>query len=58
VARILAISPHLDDAALSYGGRLAEAGAAGDEVIVYTVFAGSPREAPSEVAAYFHRSWK
>ncbi len=57
MAVILAVSPHLDDAVLSYGGRLAGLAAAGHRVIVYTVFAGVPAPPYSTVAAHFHRQW-
>ncbi len=57
MAKILTVSPHLDDAALSYGGRLAELVSAGHDVVVYTVFAGSPTPPYSAVAARFHEMW-
>jgi LmbE family N-acetylglucosaminyl deacetylase len=38
---ILAISPHLDDAVFSIGGQLAQAAAAGEQVVLATVFTGS-----------------
>jgi LmbE family N-acetylglucosaminyl deacetylase len=41
VARIVAVSPHLDDAVFSAGGTLARLAAAGHEVVVVTVFTGS-----------------
>lgn len=58
VAKFLAISPHLDDAVLSYGGRLASLAANGHEVVVYTVFAGTPTPPYSPVAAGFHAQWE
>jgi LmbE family N-acetylglucosaminyl deacetylase len=54
---ILAVSPHLDDAVLSYGGRLAEFARSGHPVIVYTVFAGVPQPPYSDVADHYHRLW-
>ena len=54
---LLAISPHPDDAILSYGGCLAEAVSRGESVIIYTVFAGSPRPPYSPAAAEFHAMW-
>ena len=41
MTRILAISPHLDDAVFSAGGTLAEAAAAGAQVTVLTCFTGN-----------------
>jgi len=41
VSRIVAVSPHLDDAVFSAGGTLARLAAAGHEVLVLTVFTGS-----------------
>jgi LmbE family N-acetylglucosaminyl deacetylase len=58
VAKLLAISPHLDDAVLSYGGRLAELSGAGHEVVVYTVFAGTPTPPYSPAALGFHSQWE
>jgi LmbE family N-acetylglucosaminyl deacetylase len=55
---IIAISPHLDDAVLSYGGRLAQLASAGNQVIVYTVFAGTPEPPYSAAAEEFHSSWQ
>jgi LmbE family N-acetylglucosaminyl deacetylase len=56
-ATILAVSPHLDDAVLSYGGRLAQLCARGDRVVIYTVFAGLPDPEYSLVARWCHRLW-
>ena len=39
--KILAVSPHLDDAVFSAGARLAEHAMAGDEVMVATCFTGN-----------------
>lgn len=55
--RVLAISPHLDDAVLSAGGRLFELASEGVEVTVFTVFAGRPMPPFSPVAAYLHGLW-
>lgn len=52
--RVLAISPHLDDAALSVGATLAEFSARGADVEVLTLFAGTPHEPLSDVARAFH----
>jgi LmbE family N-acetylglucosaminyl deacetylase len=41
-ARLVAVSPHLDDAVFSVGATLAEAAAAGVDVVNVTVFAGVP----------------
>ena len=40
--RVVALSPHLDDAVLSVGAALAAARAGGSDVTVLTVFAGDP----------------
>jgi LmbE family N-acetylglucosaminyl deacetylase len=57
MATVLAISPHLDDACLSYGAQLAQRAADGDRVVVYTVFAGSPTTPLSPLAARYHADW-
>ncbi|MCH2488188.1 MAG: PIG-L family deacetylase, partial [Erythrobacter sp.] len=44
MSRVLAISPHLDDAVFSAGGTLAEHAMAGDEVTVLTCFTGNVPE--------------
>jgi LmbE family N-acetylglucosaminyl deacetylase len=54
---ILAVSPHPDDAILSYGGRLAQFAARGNRVIVYTVFTGAPSPPYSPAAARLHELW-
>ncbi|MGH3805316.1 MAG: PIG-L deacetylase family protein [Pseudonocardiaceae bacterium] len=54
VRRVLAISPHLDDAALSAGATLADLAARGADVEVCTLFAGAPYEPLSAVARAFH----
>lgn len=52
--RVLAVSPHLDDAALSAGATLADLTARGADVEVVTLFAGAPHEPLSTVARAFH----
>lgn len=52
--RVLAISPHLDDAALSVGATLADLAAQGAHIHVVTLFTGSPTEPLSAVARHFH----
>ena len=54
--RVLAFSPHLDDAALSVGALLAGLVGLGTEVHVVTLFAGPPQESLSPVAHAFHHS--
>ncbi|MGH3855222.1 MAG: PIG-L deacetylase family protein [Pseudonocardiaceae bacterium] len=54
VRRVLAVSPHLDDAALSAGATLANFAARGADVEVCTLFAGVPCEPLSAVARAFH----
>ena len=44
MTRILAVSPHLDDAVFSAGARLAEHAIAGDAVMVVTCFTGNVAE--------------
>ncbi len=53
----LVVSPHLDDAVLSFGGQLVQQVRAGERVVVYTVFAGSPEPPYSPVATTFHDQW-
>jgi LmbE family N-acetylglucosaminyl deacetylase len=55
--RILAISPHLDDAVLSAGAFLAQAKEDGGEVTVFTVFAGVAEPPYSAMAQQLHASW-
>lgn len=55
--RILAISPHLDDAVLSVGATLAQAAQDGGKVTVFTVFAGSAPPPYSPAAERFHARW-
>ena len=54
---VLAVSPHLDDAVLSFGGRLAWLAAGGAQVLVYTVFAGTPSPPYSPAAVRLHELW-
>jgi LmbE family N-acetylglucosaminyl deacetylase len=57
MAKTLVISPHLDDAVLSFGGQLATLARSGEQAVVYTVFAASPTEPYSPVASAFHAQW-
>ncbi len=55
----LYLSPHLDDAVLSCGGRIAHAVARGESVAVATFFtADEPAEPPSALAADLRRWWQ
>jgi LmbE family N-acetylglucosaminyl deacetylase len=54
---VLAISPHLDDAVLSAGGRIADLASAGMRVTVFTVFAGDPSGPYSALARSLHKTW-
>ncbi|MEV7553693.1 PIG-L family deacetylase [Amycolatopsis sp. NPDC089917] len=56
-ARILAISPHLNDAVLSAGACLDRAARDGAEVLVHTVFAGSAPPPYSAAAERMHAFW-
>ncbi|MDI5962468.1 PIG-L deacetylase family protein [Streptantibioticus silvisoli] len=56
--RVLAISPHLDDAVLSAGGRLCELASEGVEVTVLTLFAGIPTPPYSLFAELLHEEWQ
>jgi LmbE family N-acetylglucosaminyl deacetylase len=53
------LSPHLDDAALSCGGRIARQRLAGESVLVATICTAAPApEGPfSELARAFHAAW-
>lgn len=55
----LYISPHLDDAALSCGGRIWQQAQAGERVLVVTIFAGAPAlDTPlSPFAQELHARW-
>lgn len=55
--RLLAISPHLDDAVLSLGAGLAQAAQEGAKVTVYTVFAGTAPPPYSPAAERIHAIW-
>lgn len=56
---LVVVSPHLDDAALSCGGRIAHAVAAGRRVMVATLFTrDEPLEPPSRLAADLRRWWR
>lgn len=55
--RLLAISPHLDDAVLSLGASLARAAGDGAEVLVNTVFAGTAPPPYSAAAERMHAVW-
>lgn len=52
--RILALSPHLDDAVLSVGAGLSQAALDGHSIEVYTLFAGIPHPPFSPIALAFH----
>jgi LmbE family N-acetylglucosaminyl deacetylase len=54
---VLAVSPHLDDAVLSAGGRITELAASGVQVTVFTVFAGDPSRPYSALARSLHKNW-
>ena len=55
--RLLAISPHLNDAVLSVGAALAQAVENGVKVTVYTVFAGTASPPYSAAAERMHTVW-
>jgi LmbE family N-acetylglucosaminyl deacetylase len=55
---LLAVSPHPDDAVLSFGGRLAQLAADGTRVLIYTVFAGTPDPPYSPDAVRLHALWE
>lgn len=55
--RLLAISPHLNDAVLSVGAGLAQAAQDGAKVTVYTVFAGTAPPPYSAAAERMHAVW-
>lgn len=55
---LLVLSPHLDDGALSCGGRIAQAARRGERVAIVTAFAApEPEEPLSELARMLHRGW-
>lgn len=55
--RILAISPHLDDAVLSIGATLASLTSKNSSATVFTVFAGIPDPPYSPAACHIHDTW-
>lgn len=57
--RHIFVAPHLDDAALSCGGQIAQLTAAGVPVLVVTLCAGRPSSAAplSPFARYLHQAW-
>jgi LmbE family N-acetylglucosaminyl deacetylase len=56
---LVVLSPHLDDAVLSCGGRIAHAVEGGRRVFVATIFTkDEPAEPPSALAADLRRWWK
>ena len=55
--RLLAISPHLDDAVISLGAGLAQAGQDGAKVTVYTAFSGTAAPPYSGAAERMHALW-
>lgn len=58
MASRLYVSPHLDDAALSCGGRISRDIASGDDVLVLNIFtADPPEEGLSPLAARYHGEW-
>jgi LmbE family N-acetylglucosaminyl deacetylase len=56
--KVLVVSPHLDDAVVSAGGRIFDLTASGHEVLVWTLFAGSARPPYSPLAQELHELWK
>lgn len=56
--RYIYLSPHLDDAVLSCGGCIWRQVRAGEQVLVVTVFAGSPGLYLSDFAVEMHRRWQ
>ncbi|MEU5264291.1 PIG-L family deacetylase [Amycolatopsis sp. NPDC021455] len=56
-ARLLVISPHLNDAVLSFGAGLAQAKQDGAQVTVFTVFAGTASPPYSSAATRLHGLW-
>lgn len=51
------LSPHLDDAALSCGGLIAQQSRRGDEVIIMTICAGPAPAHLSDFARFQHERW-
>jgi LmbE family N-acetylglucosaminyl deacetylase len=56
--RVLAISPHLDDAVVSAGGRIFDLTTSGHQVLVWTVFAKSAPPPYSPLARDLHELWR
>ena len=55
----LYLSPHLDDAALSCGGQIADYTAAGQSVLIVTITAGDPpKDATSHYIHELHTRWE
>jgi LmbE family N-acetylglucosaminyl deacetylase len=53
------LSPHLDDAALSCGGQIYDLTARGKPVLIVTLMAGDPADAPaSQFAQSLHQRWE
>ncbi|HFE65631.1 MAG TPA: hypothetical protein ENJ93_00090, partial [Chloroflexi bacterium] len=53
------LSPHLDDAALSCGGQIFQATAAGQNILILTIMAGDPPgPAQSGYADILHERWQ
>jgi LmbE family N-acetylglucosaminyl deacetylase len=56
---LIVLSPHLDDAVLSCGGRIAAITRAGGRALTVTPFAGDePETSPSRLAGNLRRSWQ
>jgi LmbE family N-acetylglucosaminyl deacetylase len=57
--RILVLSPHLDDAALSVGGIVDRLTKRGSEIVIATVFTADPPplKATSALIDFLHKSW-
>lgn len=56
--KVLAFSPHLDDAVVSAGGRISDLTASGHKVVVWTAFAGSAFPPYSPSAQELHELWR
>jgi LmbE family N-acetylglucosaminyl deacetylase len=52
------LSPHLDDAALSCGGQIAQQTAVGQHILIVTIMAGDPVGDFSEYAQELHGRWQ
>ena len=53
----LYLSPHLDDAALSCGGRIFDQSASGRRVVILTFFTANPAGELSDLARDLHQRW-